>query len=203
MTTPVTPPVIPPAPDAPVTPPVTPPVATPPVVTPADELAVWKAESRKHEARAKENKAAADELATLKAAQLTDAEKATAALATAEKRTADLTNRTVRAEIRALAAESFQDPSDAHLYLDLSKYVDDGGEIDAAAITADLAAVLTSKAHLAKATGAPRLKPNPAQGAVPDGTPAFDQRIAEAQKARDTGLSIALKLAKQEAATTQ
>ncbi len=138
-------------------------------------------------------KAAAEELAALKAAQLTDAEKATAALVAAEKRAADLTARTVRAEVRALAAETFVDPADAHLYLDLSKYVDDKGEIDADSIKADLAAVLTSKAHLAKPAGAARPKPDPAQGARPGGTPGLDQQIAEATKAGNYPLAVALK----------
>lgn len=160
--------------------------------TPKPEID-WKAEARKHEQRAKENKAAADELAALKAAQQTEAERTADKLAAAEQRAADLTARTVQAEVRALAAGTFQDPSDAHLYLDLSKYADAAGEIDAEGIKADLAEVLTRKPHLAKAAGSPQMQIDPAQGARPNGTSSFDQRIAEATKAGDHRLAIALK----------
>lgn len=138
-------------------------------------------------------KTKAGKLAEIEAAQLTDAEKSAVALAAAEQRNTELTNRTVRAEVRALAAESFEDPSDAHLYLELSKYVDAKGDIDADGIKADLADVLTRKAHLAKATGPARPKVDPDQGPRPVSPGDLDAQIAEATKAGNFTLAIALK----------
>jgi hypothetical protein len=92
--------------------------------------------------------------------------------------------RIVKAEVRALAADLFADPADAHLYLDLSQYdVDDDGEVDAKAITADLKALLKAKPHLTK-TGRP--KPDPSQGkqgGSPEATPGIGRmRQAYASK---------------------
>lgn len=204
MTAPVTDPATPPVP-APPTDPAPPAVPPTPVVEaqPPKAETDWVAESRKWEARAKENSKAAKELADLRAAQMSDAEKAAARAEAAEKRAADLTDRTVRAEVKALAANTFEDPSDAEVNVTLSKYVGDDGEIDTAAIEADLAEVLKRKPHLAKATGPSRPKPDPSQGARPDGTPSVDQRIAEAEKAGDVKTSTALKLQKLEATKTK
>jgi hypothetical protein len=123
--------------------------------------AQWKALSRKHEDRSKENATAAEELAAIKAAQQTEAEKVAARAEAAEKAAAGLRDRALKAEIRAAAGE-FADPADAALYLDLTKY--NGDEIDPDALAADLAAVLTAKPHLAKAT-APPPPPDLLQGA--------------------------------------
>lgn len=71
--------------------------------------------------------------------------------------------RIVRADVRALAAETFEDPADAALYVDLTQFeVDDDGETDADEIKKALADVLKSKPHLAKATKGP--KPDRSQG---------------------------------------
>lgn len=184
MTAPVVEPVVPPV-VPPVTPPAEPPKPTPPADPPKADTTDWKEMARKHEARAKENKAAADELAALKAANATDAEKVTARAETAEKRVADLTDRTVKAEVRALATEGFADPSDAALFLDLAKYVNDAGDIDNGAITTDLAALLTSKPHLAKPTGPP--PPPPFNGGPrPPGAPAGPTTLAQAINDRIT-----------------
>lgn len=114
-------------------------------------------------------KAAADELAQIKAANQTEAERQAQELtrwqSEAEKwRTAAVGNR-----VQALAAD-FADPSDAVSspeFADLGKYLDAGGQIDEAAIQADLAALLERKPHWRRPEGAqgPRLPaPNPAQG---------------------------------------
>lgn len=59
--------------------------------------------------------------------------------------------RIVRSEIKALAAESFADPADAVLNLDVTDYeVDDDGNVDEARLKSDLAALLKRKPHLAK-----------------------------------------------------
>jgi hypothetical protein len=60
-----------------------------------------------------------------------------------------MTARVVRAEVKALAGQTFADPDDAAAFLDLASYVDEAGEVDAAAITKDLAALLKRKPHLA------------------------------------------------------
>lgn len=76
--------------------------------------------------------------------------------------------RIVRAEVKALAAETFADAADAAPFLDLSQYeVDDNGDVDADQIRDDLKALLQRKPHLAKpvtATGPKTPKADPAQG---------------------------------------
>lgn len=80
--------------------------------------------------------------------------------------------RLVRAEVKALAAATFQDPSDVPAFLHLDDYeVDDEGNVDTAAIERDLKKLLQSKPYLGKQaqqqgadfdggarTGAPRPK---------------------------------------------
>jgi hypothetical protein len=135
----------------------------------AAEAAKWKALSRKHEAKAKENAAAAKELADLKAAQLSEAEKLAAAKEKAEKLAATAVERAVRAEVRALAAADFADPSDAVDALRAAEFVDSEGEIDLDAIKAKLSDLLEAKPHWKKPAAAtpaaPKPKPDPGQGA--------------------------------------
>lgn len=77
--------------------------------------------------------------------------------------TAKANARIVRAEVKALSADTFADPEDAVLNLDVSSYdVDDDGNVDADAIKRDLAEVLKRKPHLAK--GGKRPEPDPSQG---------------------------------------
>lgn len=135
----------------------------------AAEVAKWKAMARKHEGNAKANAAAAKELADLKAAQLSDAEKLTAAKDAAEKRAAVAVERAVNAEVRALAATDFADPSDAVDAIRAADFVNSEGEIDLDAIQAKLADLLDAKPHWKKpaaaAPVAPKPKPDPGQGA--------------------------------------
>lgn len=76
----------------------------------------------------------------------------------------------VTARVQALAAD-FADPSDAVAAVDPAKYLDAGGQIDEAAIKADLDALLERKPHWRRSPGAgsataPRVpSPHPAQGA--------------------------------------
>ena len=66
--------------------------------------------------------------------------------------TAKASARLVKAEVKGLATATFADPTDAHLYIDLSEIdVDDEGEVDTDAIEAALKDVLRRKPHLAKA----------------------------------------------------
>jgi hypothetical protein len=91
-----------------------------------------------------------------------------AAREAAAEATAKANARIVRAEVKALAAESFADAADAAPFLDLSQYeVDDNGDVDVDQIRDDLKALLTRKPHLAKADAAKAPKgpkPDPAQG---------------------------------------
>lgn len=84
----------------------------------------------------------------------------------------------VSSRVERLAADAFADPSDALSAIpDPGKYLGAGGEIDEAAIKADLDALLERKPHWRRATEgpspAPRVPaPNHAQGA--GGGPAAD-----------------------------
>lgn len=72
--------------------------------------------------------------------------------------------RIVRSEVRALAAESFNNPADALHNLSLDDYEvnEDGDLTDPEAVKADLAKVLKDNPHYAKGKGGPR--PDPSQG---------------------------------------
>jgi hypothetical protein len=85
----------------------------------------------------------------------------------------------VSSQVQTLAAAEFADPTDALAAIgDPAKYLGAGGEIDEAAIKADLDALLERKPHWRKAEGAapgPRVPaPNPAQGSGVDGRAAND-----------------------------
>lgn len=96
--------------------------------------------------------------------------------------------RIVRAEVKALAADSFADPADAHLYLDLTDFdVDDDGDVDEAEIKKALADVLRKKPHLAKKGKAPKSDPSQGSrgGSKPDpGTGVNRMRAAYANSAK-------------------
>lgn len=163
---------------------------------PDDSGTDWKASARKWETQAKKNKDAADELAKIKADNATDQEKAVTAAKNEVQAAAN--KRVVRAEVRAQAAGTFTDPSDAPLYVDLDSIaVDDDGEPDVEAIGKALKAVLKSKPHLAKAAG----KSNPGDpgfgpgGATPGSKEDYAARIAAAEKAGDVRESVGLKTA--------
>ncbi|ONI86931.1 hypothetical protein ALI144C_09760 [Actinosynnema sp. ALI-1.44] len=144
------------------------------------------------------------------ATQLTDTEKATARADAAEQQVTALRRLAVDAEIRA-AASRWADPTDAPRYLDdRDKYLTQAGTVDTAAITADLAAVLLARPHLARPTdspagdGARRPAPDHSQGARTLGPAGVDAQIAEAERTGDWATAISLKnqrLAQQ--ATTQ
>lgn len=57
--------------------------------------------------------------------------------------------RIAKAEVKAAAKGRFADPSDVGLYLDLSEFVDEDGEVDADAIDDALTDLLEKKPHLA------------------------------------------------------
>lgn len=189
-----------PAPDAETTPPPVDPPAPPATETGGDGAPDYKALYEQAQAKltraeqaARDHKAKAKRLDELEAAQQTEAEKATVRAEQAEATAAALRRRAVDAEIRA-AATGWADPTDAPRYLDdRDRYVGEDGEIDTAAITTDLAAVLAARPHLARADGPRRPAPDPSQGPRTGGPGGLDAQIVAAEKAGDWATAIALK----------
>lgn len=134
----------------------------------------WKALARKHEKTAKDNSGAAKKLLDIEDAQKTEAEKLAAAKDAAEAKAAAAITRAVQAEIKALAADDFADPTDADGAIKPADFVDDNGEIDTEGIKARLAELLEAKPHWRKAPPEPAKpkapKPDPGQGARPTPT---------------------------------
>lgn len=120
-----------------------------------DERDKWQGLSRKNEERAKANAEKAKRFDELEAASKSDLEKANERATKAEGQVSALTQRTVRAEVKALAAAKFADPSDAAAFLNLGEYIDDEGDIDTKGIEKALADLLKSKPHLARQEAAP------------------------------------------------
>ena len=123
----------------------------------------FEAELRKKNSEAKnlrerlkllEPKAA--ELQRIKDAEKSDSERLNDQLAAANDQIAKTRQRLVRSQVQALAGTAtdgraaFADPADAFGELDLDSYIDSDGDIDEAAIEADLQALLERKPHWAK-----------------------------------------------------
>lgn len=125
-------------------------------------------------------KADSTELATIKAANQTVEQKQAEELTRWQTETQTWRTAAVGNRIQALASTDFADASDAVAALSSKNYLDAGGQIDEAAIKADLDELLTAKPHWARpeGTSAPRVPaPNPHQGTP--GTPvAADPRQA-------------------------
>lgn len=126
-----------------------------------DRMKAERAEAKRLAAAEKKR---ADELARkvqeFEDAQKSELDKATAKAERLEAAAKAATARAVKAEVRAAAAE-FADPEDAVAFLDLAKYTDGDGEIDAEAISADLTDLLERKPHLRRAAAEPPKKPAP------------------------------------------
>ena len=101
--------------------------------------------------RLKELQPLADELQRIKDAEKSDTERLTDQLNAANERIAATRKRLVKTQVQALAGASFADPEDAVGALDLDSYIDSDGDINEAAITADLQELLERKPHWAKA----------------------------------------------------
>ncbi|GAB3873796.1 hypothetical protein GCM10029964_014660 [Kibdelosporangium lantanae] len=170
--------------------------ATTPPAEEADYKALYEqttAKLRTAEQTARTHRDKARKLDELEAAQQTETEKAAARAEAAEQQVAELRRRAVDAEIRA-SATGWADPADAPLYVaDRDKFVREDGAIDTAAITAELAAVLATRPHLARVDGPRRPAPDPSQGAH-SGTPqGLTEQIAEAERTGDWITAISLK----------
>lgn len=148
------------------------------------------------ESTAAEHRAKASKLDEIEAANQTEAERATARATAAEQQVTTLRQVAVDAEIRA-AASGWAVPADAPLYLaDRDKYVTPDGTVDTAAITTDLATVLTQRPHLARVDGPRRPAPDPSQGARQSGPSGVDDQIREAEARGDWATAISLKNAR-------
>lgn len=118
-----------------------------------------------------------------------------------EEALAKANDRILRAEIRAAAKGELNDPADALLHIDLTKFeVSPDGEVDKAAIAAAVAELITSKPYLAAQGG--RFQGGADGGARNGAGPSIDDQIAEATKAGNHRLAIALKRQKAYATTT-
>ncbi|MGW5173115.1 hypothetical protein ACWERY_01955 [Streptomyces sp. NPDC004082] len=106
--------------------------------------------------RLKELEPKAAELQAIKDAEKTESERLNDQLQRANDQVAKTRQKLAKARVQALAGTSseeraaFTDPEDAVGALDLSSYIDSDGDIDEAAIEADLQALLERKPHWAK-----------------------------------------------------
>ncbi|MEV7975445.1 hypothetical protein [Streptomyces sp. NPDC086519] len=141
------------------------------------ELRKKNSEAANLRKRLKELEPAAAELQRIKDSQKTESERLNDQLTRATEQITQTRQRLVRTQVQALAAGGFADPEDAVGALDLGSYIDSDGEIDEAAIKADLDALLERKPHWAK--------PQPPEGPrrpAPDRTQASG---ANNQRAKD------------------
>jgi membrane protein involved in colicin uptake len=97
----------------------------------------WKALARKHEDRAKANASAAKELEELRKQSMSETERAVAEARAEARRDAmrELGSRVVDAEVRAAAKGRVADVDALLEGLDRSKFLNDDGDADAAAIS--------------------------------------------------------------------
>lgn len=100
--------------------------------------------------------------------------------------------RILRSEIKAAAKGVLADPADAYKFLDLDSFeVSDDGDVDEAAITAALKTLVEQKPYLAAQGG--RFQGSADGGARNGAGTSIDDQIAEATKAGNHQLAIALK----------
>lgn len=138
------------------------------------EIEKLRKENASQRTKAKDRDQLAKKVAEFEKAQLTEQERTAEELAAAQKRAAQLQERTVRAEVKAAAADLFADPEDAVAFLQLADYVDDDGDVDSERIAADLADLLKRKPHLGKPEVSRRPAPDRHQGSSGNGRPPSD-----------------------------
>jgi len=179
----------------PVTPPVEPPAPPVEVRDPTALLNAYNAEKDKRKALADEARTANEALAALQAKVAgTEAEHAASVAAKkVQDEALDKANtRIKKAEVRAAATGKLADPADALVYLDLSKIeVGEDGEVDSKAVNAAIDDLIKNKPYLA-AQGKQRFQGNGDGGPRTEDVKSFDDQIAEARKARNFPLAIAL-----------
>lgn len=177
------------------------PPADPPADDPPGSDALGDAGKKALDAMKAERKAARDEATAEKAradalqAKLDGKEAEHAAAqekaATEAAALAKANARIVRSEVKAAAKGVLTDPQDAYKFLDLDEFeVDDDGNVDEAAIAAALKALVAAKPYLA-AQGSQFGDAD--AGTRNEDQKSIDTQIADAQKAGDVQLAIALK----------
>lgn len=114
------------------------------------ELRKKNSEAANLRKRLKELEPAAAELQRIKDAEKTESERLNDQLQRAQDQITKTRQKLVRSQVQALAMTGFADPEDAVGALDLGSYIDSDGDIDEAAIKADLDALLERKPHWAK-----------------------------------------------------
>lgn len=120
------------------------------------ELRKKNSEAANLRKRLKELEPAAAELQRIKDSEKSESERLNDQLEAAKTQIAKTRQRLVRSQVQALAGSpagdrpAFADPADAFGELDLDSYIDGDGDIDEAAIEADLQALLERKPHWAK-----------------------------------------------------
>ncbi|MFK4801629.1 hypothetical protein ACI3K5_23480 [Streptomyces sp. MPA0124] len=114
------------------------------------ELRKKNSEAANLRKRLKELEPAAAELQRIKDAEKSASERLNDQLQRAQDQIAKTRQKLVRSQVQALAMSGFADPEDAVGALDLDSYIDSDGDIDEAAIKADLDALLKRKPHWAK-----------------------------------------------------
>jgi hypothetical protein len=141
------------------------------------ELRKKNSEAANLRKRLKDQEPLLAELQRIKDSEKTESQRLNDQLARATEQVTKTRQRLVRTQVQAFAMGSFADPEDAVGALDLGSYIDSDGEIDEAAIKADLEALLERKPHWAK--------PQPPEGPrrpAPDRTQASG---ANNQRAKD------------------
>lgn len=115
------------------------------------ELRKKNSEAANLRKRLKEQEPLLAELQKRKDAEKSDTDRLNDQLTDAQEQITKTRQRLVRSQVQALAMTGFADPEDAVGALDLNSYIDSDGDIDEAAIKADLDALLERKPHWAKA----------------------------------------------------
>lgn len=115
------------------------------------ELRKKNSEAQNLRKRLKDQEPLLAELQRRKDAEKSDTDRLNDQLAAATEQITKTRQRLVRTQVQALAMSGFADPEDAVGALDLDSYIDGDGDIDEAAIEADLQALLERKPHWAKA----------------------------------------------------
>lgn len=114
------------------------------------ELRKKNSEAANLRKRLKEQEPLLAELQQRKDAEKSDTDRLNDQLTRANEQITKTRQRLVRTQVQALAMTGFADPEDAVGALDLDSYIDSDGDIDEAAIKADLEALLERKPHWAK-----------------------------------------------------
>lgn len=114
------------------------------------ELRKKNSEAANLRKRLKEQEPLLAELQSRKDAEKSDTDRLNDQLANANAQITKTRQKLVRTQVQALAMTGFADPEDAVGALDLGSYIDSDGDIDEAAIQADLQALLERKPHWAK-----------------------------------------------------